>query len=107
MSRKPVIPTNVYTPMAQHLPVEQYQAAPACQCGHGHGPAQPPTQQIIIKQADPWLRYIAIGFAGAGIGLMLLAGLIVTLVAAGVCALCVAVLVRVARGMLTKQPRSK
>jgi hypothetical protein len=105
MSRKPVIPSAVYQPMAQHLPVEQYQAGAACQCGHGHG--HPPAQQIIIKQADPWARYVAIGFAGAGIGLMFLVGLVVTLVAAGACALCAAVLLRTVRGILTRPERKQ
>ncbi|GAA3381228.1 hypothetical protein GCM10020367_71690 [Streptomyces sannanensis] len=104
MPRKPVIPSNVYRPMAQHYPVDRYQAG-ACQYGHGHG--QAPVQQIVIKQADPWVRYVAIGFAGAGIGLMLLAGLVVTLVAAGACAICVAVLVRSARWMFAKQSGPK
>ncbi|MEU1895706.1 hypothetical protein [Streptomyces pristinaespiralis] len=103
MSRKPVIPKNVYQPMAQHMPVEQYHAAPVCQCGHGHPPA--PAQTVIIKQADPWARYVALGFAGAGIGLMFLVGLVVTLIAAGVCALCVAVAIKSLRGIF--RPKSK
>ncbi|MFG2761535.1 hypothetical protein [Streptomyces wuyuanensis] len=92
-----MIPTHVYQPMAQRMPVEKYRAM-ACQCGHAQGHGTAPVQQIVIKQADPWARYVAIGFAGGGIGLMFLAGLIV---AAGVCALCVAVLVRSARWLLS------
>ncbi|WP_330248628.1 MULTISPECIES: hypothetical protein [unclassified Streptomyces] len=88
MPGKPLIPTHVqpYQQMAQHLPVEQYHAALACQCGHGHSP-QPVQQQIIVKQSDPWVRYIAMGFAGAGVALMMFASQIATLIAAGACAL--------------------
>jgi hypothetical protein len=77
--------------MAPHMPIEQYQAAHGCTCGHSHGHGQAPVQQIIIKQADPWLRYMSIGFAAATIGLLVLASVVATLVAAGLCALCVAV----------------
>ncbi|MYW67178.1 hypothetical protein GTY65_24370 [Streptomyces sp. SID8379] len=103
MPGKPVYPTNVYPypyeQLAQHLPVEQYQAGlPAsCQCGHGHGPA---VQQIIVKQPDRWGRYLAIGFAAASITVMLLVGLVVTLIAAGACALCVAFAARMLRGLV-------
>ncbi|MFJ9416683.1 hypothetical protein ACIRPT_21175 [Streptomyces sp. NPDC101227] len=100
MPGKPVIPANVYPyeQMAQHMPVEQYHAAvPAtCQCGHGHGQ---PVQQIIVKQADQWGRYVALGFAAAAIAVMLLVGLVVTLIAAGACALCIAVAARALRGL--------
>lgn len=100
MPGKPVYPTNVYPyePMARHLPVEQYHAAPptACQCGHGH---VQPVQQIIVNQADRWGRYVALGFAGAGIAVLLLVGLVVALVAVGACALCVAVAARALRGL--------
>lgn len=100
MSGQPVNPAHVYKQMAPHLPAEQFPAGPACQCGHGH--AHQPVQQVVIKQADPWARYLTIGFAGAGIALMLLAGLIVALIALGLCALCVAVAVRALRGMFDK-----
>ncbi|WP_435244271.1 hypothetical protein [Streptomyces sioyaensis] len=100
MPGKSVYPTNVYPyeQLAQHLPVEQYHGGlPAtCQCGHGHGQ---PVQQIIVKEADRWGRYVALGFAGAGIALMLLVGLVVTLIAVGGCALCVAVAARALRGL--------
>lgn len=92
MSRKPVIPTNVYPgTIAPHMPAELYQAQHGCTCGHAHGHGQAPVQQIVIKQSDPWVRYMAIGFAGASIGLLVLASVVATLIAAGLCALCVAV----------------
>ncbi|MFE1206277.1 hypothetical protein ACFW5V_31840 [Streptomyces sp. NPDC058762] len=98
MSRKPVIPTNVYPgTMAPHVPAELYQAAHGCTCGHAHG--QAPVQQIVIKQADPWLRYISIGFAAAAIGLLLLVGIVAALIAAGACALCVAAAAKALRGL--------
>ncbi|MFG2864668.1 hypothetical protein [Streptomyces sioyaensis] len=100
MPGKPVVPANVYPyeQMAQHMPVEQYHApVPAtCPCGHGHGQ---PVQQITVKQADRWGRYVALGFAAATIAVMLLVGLVVALVAAGVCALCIAVAARALRGL--------
>jgi hypothetical protein len=99
MPRKPVIPTNVYQPMATHYPVEQYQAAQACTCGHAHGHQTPVQQQIIIKQTDPWLRYLLIGFGGAGIGLVVFASIVAMLIAGGACALCVAVAARSLRGL--------
>ncbi|OEJ21072.1 hypothetical protein [Streptomyces subrutilus] len=98
MPRKPVVPTHVYEPMAQHLPVDQYRpSAPMCQCGHGHGQ---PVQQIIVKQADPWARYILLGFAGAGVALMIIAGTVALLIAGGACALCVAAAMKALRGAL-------
>ncbi|WP_406153162.1 hypothetical protein OG217_05560 [Streptomyces sp. NBC_01023] len=100
MPGKPVYPTTIYPyeQMAQHLPVEQYQGGVpvSCQCGHGHGQ---PVQQIIVKQADRWGRYVALGFAAATITVMLLVGLVVALVAAGACALCIAVAARALRGL--------
>ncbi|MET8696931.1 hypothetical protein ABZV65_30825 [Streptomyces bauhiniae] len=96
MSREPVTPTNVYQPMARHYPVEEYQQQ-HCQCGSGHG--QAPVQNITIKQADPWLKYVAMGFAGAGVALLVFASLVATLIAAGACALCVAVAVKALRGL--------
>lgn len=100
MPGKPLHPTNVYPyeQMAQHLPAEQYHGTlpTSCQCGHGHCQA---VQQIIVKEADRWGRYVALGFAGAGIALMVLVGLVVTLIAVGVCALCVAVAARALRGL--------
>ncbi|WP_413100867.1 hypothetical protein [Streptomyces sp. Inha503] len=56
-------------------------------------------QQIIVKQPDRWGRYVALGFAAAAIAVMLLIGLVVALVAAGVCALCIAVAARALRGL--------
>ncbi|MDH6629420.1 hypothetical protein M2271_007256 [Streptomyces sp. LBL] len=107
MSRKSVIPTNVYPGhIAPHVPAEQYQAA-VCQCGHGHGHGQAPVQQIIIKQADPWLRYISIGFAAATIGLLVLAGVVAALIAAGACALCVAVAVKALRSLFSSKEAKK
>lgn len=96
MSREPVVPTHVYEPMARHIPVEHYRPT-SCQCSHGHGPA--PVQQIIVKQADPWLRYVLVGFSAAGIAALLLVGLVMTLVALGGCALCAAVAMKSFRGM--------
>ncbi|MHC3456065.1 hypothetical protein [Streptomyces prasinus] len=91
MPHEPVIPTNIYPGnMAPHMPVEQYQA-------HGHGQ---PMQQIVIKQSDPWLKYLAMGFAGAGIGLIVFASVVAMLIAAGACALCFAVATRALRGLL-------
>ncbi|MEE1764384.1 hypothetical protein [Streptomyces sp. SP18BB07] len=107
MSRKPLIPTNVYQPMAQHLPVEQYQTAQACTCDHAHGHGQAPVQQIIIKQSDPWVRYMAIGFAGASVGLLVLASVVATLVAAGLCALCVAVATWALRALFSSRKDDK
>ncbi|MFE0059957.1 hypothetical protein [Streptomyces sp. NPDC059003] len=99
MPGKPVYPTNVhpYQQMARHLPAEQYHASlpAACQCGHGGQPVQ----QIIVKQSDRWGRYVAIGFASATIAVMLLVGLVVALIAAGACALCVAVAARALQGL--------
>ncbi|GGZ95018.1 hypothetical protein ACFOOM_13990 [Streptomyces echinoruber] len=86
------------------MPIEQYQAAHGCTCGHSHG--QAPVQQIIIKQSDPWLRYISIGFAAATIGLLVLAGVVAALIAAGACALCVAVAVKALCGLFSgKEPK--
>ncbi|MGC5236849.1 hypothetical protein [Streptomyces albogriseolus] len=82
MPRNPVEPTHVYQPMAQHMPVEYYRPQPpVCQCG-GHAPVQPqqPVQQIIVKQTDPFARYLGLGFAAAAIGLMVVASLVITLV---------------------------
>lgn len=108
MSRKPVIPSNVYPGgIARHYPVEQYQAAQACTCGHGHGHGQAPVQQIIIKQSDPWVRYIAIGFASASIGLLILASVVATLIAAGLCALCVAVATWALRALFSSKQAAK
>ncbi|RZU28299.1 hypothetical protein EV284_6465 [Streptomyces sp. BK022] len=103
MSREPVIPTSVYQPMATHYPVEEYQAQ-HCQCGHSH--SQAPVQNITIKQADPWLRYIGVGFAGAGIGLLVFASIVATLIAAGACALCVAVATWALRGLFNGKKAS-
>ncbi|MFC9280851.1 hypothetical protein [Streptomyces collinus] len=106
MSSKPVVPTNVYPgTMAPHMPIEQYRAAHGCTCGHGHG--QAPVQQIIVKQSDPWVRYMAIGFAGASIGLLVLASVVAALIAAGLCALCVAVATWALRALLSgrKDPK--
>lgn len=106
MSRKPVIPTNVYPgTMAPHVPVEQYQPAHGCTCGHSH--AQAPVQQIVIKQPDPWVRYMAIGFAGASLGLLILASVVATLIAAGLCALCVAVATWALRAVLSGRAGAK
>lgn len=108
MSRKPVVPTNVYPGiMASHMPVEQYQATHGCTCGHSHGHGQAPVQQIIIKQSDPWVRYMAIGFAGASIGLLVLASVVATLIAAGLCALCVAVATWAVRALLSGRKEVK
>jgi hypothetical protein len=111
VARKSVVPTNVYPGnMAPHLPLDQYQqqALQHCQCGHahGHGPA-PVQQQIIIKQSDPWQKYMAMGFAGAGIGLIVFASVVAMLVAAGLCALCVAVAMWAIRGLLRSCCRSE
>ncbi|MFE3644833.1 hypothetical protein ACFXOM_28305 [Streptomyces sp. NPDC059169] len=104
MSRKPVIPTNVYPgTMAPHMPIEQYQAGHACTCGHG----QAPVQQIVIKQSDPWARYMAIGFAGASIGLLVLASVVAALIAAGLCALCVAAATWALRALLSTRKEAK
>ncbi|CAM5237134.1 hypothetical protein [Streptomyces griseomycini] len=101
MPHEPVIPSNVYPGnMAPHMPIEQYRAAHGCTCGHAHGHGQVPAQQIIIKQSDPWVKYLAMGFAGAGIGLMVFASVVAMLIAAGVCALCVAVASWALRGLL-------
>lgn len=109
MARKSVVPTNVYPGnMAPHLPVEQYQQAlEHCQCGHAHGHGQAPVQQIIIKQSDPWLRYLLIAFGGAGIGLMVFASIVAMLIAAGVCALCVTVASYALRGLLSGGKEAK
>ncbi|MFZ3557169.1 hypothetical protein [Streptomyces sp. BH055] len=102
MPGKPVVPTNVYPyqQMAPHIPAEHYQGGlPAtCQCGHGHNQAT--VQQIIVKQPDQWGRYLAIGFAGVAVAVMLLVGLVMTLLAVGACALCVAVAARSLRCLL-------
>ncbi|MER5843470.1 hypothetical protein ABT099_24870 [Streptomyces prasinus] len=106
MPHEPVIPTNVYPgSMAPHMPVEQYQAH-GCTCGYAHGHGQP-VQQIVIKQSDPWLRYLAMGFAGAGIGLIVFASVVAMLIAAGACALCFAVATRALRGLLDSSRGAK
>lgn len=105
MPRNPVEPTHVYQPMAQHMPVEYYRPQqPVCQCG-GHAQAQPqqPVQQIIVKQADPFARYLGLGFAAAAIGLMVMASLVITLVALGFCALCFAAVAWVVRPMIQRK----
>ncbi|PNG18881.1 hypothetical protein C1J00_28650 [Streptomyces cahuitamycinicus] len=103
-----MIPTNVYPgTMAPHMPIEQYQAAHGCACGHSHGHGQAPVQQIVIKQADPWLRYMGIGFAAASIGLLVFVSIVAALIAAGVCALCVAVAARALRGLLSGKEVAK
>lgn len=109
MPRQPVTPTHVfpYGQMAPHLPAEQYHAAPACTCGHGHGPVPAPVQNITIKQNDPWVRYMAMGFAGAGIGLMVFASIVATLIAAGLCALCVAVATWAVRALVSSRSEGK
>lgn len=106
MSGKPVIPTNVYPgDIAPHMPIEQYQAAHGCTCGHSHG--QAPVQQIVIRQSDPWLKYVAMGFAGAGIGLIVFASVVAMLIAGGACALCVAVAVKALRGLFSGKESTK
>ncbi|MFG2408797.1 hypothetical protein ACGFR8_31525 [Streptomyces brevispora] len=109
MPRQPVIPTNVttYGQMAPHLPAEQYHAAPACTCSHGHGAAPATVQNITIKQSDPWIRYMAMGFAGAGISLMVFASIVATLIAAGMCALCVAVAAWAVRALVSSRSEGK
>ncbi|MFD3514866.1 hypothetical protein [Streptomyces sp. NPDC058657] len=100
MPGKPVYPTNVYPyeQMAQHLPAEQYHGALSANCQCGHSPSQP-VQQIVVKEADRWGRYLAIGFAAATTAVMLLVGLVVALIAAGACALCIAVAARALKGL--------
>ncbi|MET8717382.1 hypothetical protein ABZV52_29900 [Streptomyces sp. NPDC004735] len=107
MSRKPVTPTNVYPykQMAPHVPTEQYNATAMCQCGHGHMPAT--VQNITVKQTDPFVRYMAMGLAGACIGLLVLASVVATLIAAGLCALCVAVATWAVRAMLNSRDGGK
>lgn len=109
MARKPIAPTNVYPGgIAPHLPVEQYQQTlQHCQCGHSHGHGQAPVQQIIIKQSDPWLRYLLIAFGGAGVGLLVFASIIATMLAAGVCALCFAAAARTLRSLLGARQTKK
>lgn len=109
MSREPVVPTRVYPGgIAPHMPVEEYQTHHACTCGHGHAvQAQAPAQPIIIKQSDPWVRYMAMGFAGAAVGLMVFASVVAMLIAAGLCALCFAAATWALRGLLGawKEPK--
>lgn len=107
MPRKPVTPTNVYPygQMAPHLPAEQYNATAVCQCGHGHAPAH--VQNITVKQTDPFVRYMAMGLAGASIGLLVLASVVATLIAVGLCALCVAVATWAVRALLSSRVNGK
>ena len=102
-----------YEQMAPHMPIDQYRAQQApvpaqhghapvahgCGCGHGGAPMQP----IIIKQEpDKWARYMAIGFAGAGIAMAFVVSLTVLLIAGALCALCVAVAVKAVRHFFDK-----
>jgi len=64
-------------------------------------------QQIIIKQSDPWLRYIGIGFAAAAIGLLVFVSIVAALIAAGVCALCVAIAARALRSLFSGKEGGK
>ncbi|MFP3991031.1 hypothetical protein U9R90_26895 [Streptomyces sp. E11-3] len=54
-----------------------------------------------MKQTDRWGRYLALGFAAATITVLLLVGLVVALIAAGMCALCVAVAARSLRALFS------
>jgi hypothetical protein len=64
-------------------------------------------QQIIVKQSDPWLRYISIAFAAGTIGLMVIIGFVFALIAAGVCALCVAAAAKALRALFSKEAPKK
>lgn len=105
MSHEPVTPTEIYPGnMAPHMPIEQYRATHGCTCGYAHGQ---PMQPIVIRQPDPWLRYASIGFTAACIGLLVFVSIVATLIAAGLCALCVAVAAYALRGLLNSGKGAK
>ncbi|MER7841533.1 hypothetical protein ABTY98_38025 [Streptomyces sp. NPDC096040] len=60
-----------------------------------------------MKQSDPWARYVVLGFAGAGIGLAVFASIVAMLIAAGVCALCVAAASYALQGLLSSGKGAK